>query len=100
MSVARPRLADIGVPTFDEPATCPEIPADRYPERIDALRRRMRDRGYDRVVVWADREHSAGISFLTGFDPRFEEIKTNPESTNLIMFLCASCIVASNSEDN
>jgi hypothetical protein len=73
MSVARPRHADIGVPTFDEPATCPEIPADRYPERIDALRRRMRDRGYDRVVVWADREHSAGISFLTGFDPRFEE---------------------------
>ena len=30
-------------------------------------------RGYDRVVVFADREHSASISFLTGFDPRFEE---------------------------
>src|SRR6185369_12025612 len=37
------------------------------------LRARMTDRGYDRLVVWAEREHSAGISFLTGFDPRFEE---------------------------
>jgi hypothetical protein len=33
----------------------------------------MAARGLDRLVVWADREHSAGISFLTGFDPRFEE---------------------------
>jgi Xaa-Pro aminopeptidase len=33
----------------------------------------MRSRGYDRLIVWADREHSAGLSFLTGFDPRFEE---------------------------
>ena len=31
------------------------------------------DRGYDRLVVYADREHSANLSYLTGFDPRFEE---------------------------
>ena len=30
-------------------------------------------RGYDRLVVYADREHSANLSYLTGFDPRFEE---------------------------
>jgi Xaa-Pro aminopeptidase len=29
--------------------------------------------GYDRVVVYADREHSANLAYLTGFDPRFEE---------------------------
>ncbi|HET7031335.1 MAG TPA: M24 family metallopeptidase [Candidatus Limnocylindrales bacterium] len=68
-----PRLATIGLPRFDAPPTRPELPAERYPERIEALRRRLRARGYDRAVVWADREHSAGISFLTGFDPRFEE---------------------------
>ncbi|HEY3164400.1 MAG TPA: hypothetical protein VGJ71_08575 [Candidatus Limnocylindrales bacterium] len=73
MSIALPRLAEIGVPRFDEPATRPELPAARYPERIEALRARMQARGYDRLVLWADREHSAGISFLTGFDPRFEE---------------------------
>jgi Xaa-Pro aminopeptidase len=73
MTIATPRLAEIGLPRFDEPSTCPELPAERYPERIEALRARLRERGYDRAVVWSDREHSAGISFLTGFDPRFEE---------------------------
>jgi hypothetical protein len=33
----------------------------------------MDERRYDHVVVWADREHSANLAFLTGFDPRFEE---------------------------
>jgi hypothetical protein len=33
----------------------------------------MAERGLDRLVVYADREHSANISYLTGFDPRFEE---------------------------
>ena len=73
MNVGRPRLANIGLPTFDEPAVRPELPAARYPERIEELRARMAVRGYDALVVWADREHSAGMSFLTGFDPRFEE---------------------------
>jgi Xaa-Pro aminopeptidase len=68
-----PRLATIGPPAVDEPATRPEIPPAAYSLRIEALRARMTARGYDRLVVWADREHSAGISFLTGFDPRFEE---------------------------
>ena len=31
------------------------------------------ERGYDRLVVYADREHSANLAYLTGFDPRFEE---------------------------
>jgi hypothetical protein len=33
----------------------------------------MAERGLDSLVVYADREHSANISYLTGFDPRFEE---------------------------
>ena len=33
----------------------------------------MEARGYDVLVVWADREHSANVSYLTGFDPRFED---------------------------
>ena len=41
-----PRLAGIGLPTFGAPERRPEIPAARYPERIEALRRRMADRGY------------------------------------------------------
>ena len=29
--------------------------------------------GLDVAVVYADREHSANLAYLTGFDPRFEE---------------------------
>jgi Creatinase/Prolidase N-terminal domain len=67
------RLARIGIPSFGASASAPELPPARYPERIDALRARMARRGLDVVVLYADREHSASISFLTGFDPRFEE---------------------------
>jgi Xaa-Pro aminopeptidase len=73
MSATQPRLAEMRLPDFGEPAVRPELPPARYPERIKALRARMANRGYDRLVVFADREHSASLSFLTGFDPRFEE---------------------------
>jgi hypothetical protein len=44
-----------------------------YEHRLSRLRERMAQRDLDVVVVYADREHSANISFLTAFDPRFEE---------------------------
>ena len=34
---------------------------------------RLRDSGLSAAVVYADREHFANLSYLTGFDPRFEE---------------------------
>jgi len=73
MTTPFPHLASLRLPDFGESAVRPELPAARYPERIKALMTRMTGRGYDRLVVFADREHSASISFLTGFDPRFEE---------------------------
>jgi len=71
--MSTPRLAMVDLPDFGRPGARPELPASRYPERVDALRARADARGYDRLVVYADREHSASLSFLTGFDPRFEE---------------------------
>ncbi len=56
---ARRRARDPGGATY-EPGSSP-------------LRERADARGYDRLVVYADREHSANLAFLTGFDPRFEE---------------------------
>jgi hypothetical protein len=73
MTTRQPRLANVGLPDFGESAVRPEVPAGRHAERVEQLRARMASRGHDRLVLWADREHSAGISFLTGFDPRFEE---------------------------
>ena len=73
MSRAGPRLADIDLPDFGMPDTMPEIPPATYAARLAWLRERADARGYDRLVVYADREHSANLSYLTGFDPRFEE---------------------------
>ena len=70
---ATPRLAEVRLPDFGLPETMPQIPAATYEARVEALLQRADARGYDRLVVYADREHSANMAFLTGFDPRFEE---------------------------
>ena len=72
-TTARPRLATIDLPDFGRPASTPEVPASVYADRVERLRERIESRGYDRIVVYADREHSANLAWLTGFDPRFEE---------------------------
>ena len=67
------RLADIVLPEFGMPDRMPEIPAATYADRMRRFSERADAAGLDRVLVYADREHSANISYLTGFDPRFEE---------------------------
>ena len=87
MAALTARLAPVDLPAFGRPRTTPEVPATRYPERLERLRVRMAERGYDRVVVYADREHSANLSFLTGFDPRFEEaiLIVGPDGDPLVL---------------
>jgi hypothetical protein len=63
----------IEVPDFGMPSAMPRLPEATYLDRLERLRTRAGERGYDRVLVYADREHSANLSYLTGFDPRFEE---------------------------
>ena len=71
--MTRARLAKLDLPDFGMPDLRPELPASLYPARLERLRERADARGYDRLVVYADREHSASLAYLTGFDPRFEE---------------------------
>ncbi|HSL15201.1 MAG TPA: aminopeptidase P family N-terminal domain-containing protein [Actinomycetota bacterium] len=73
MTMATARLADVSLPDFGMPEQAPELPPALYRDRLERLRARMQDAGYDVVVVYADREHIANIAWLTGFDPRFEE---------------------------
>jgi Xaa-Pro aminopeptidase len=73
MSGAVSRLGDVELPDFGMPEAMPVLADSVYLERIEELRARADERGYQVVVVYADREHSANISYLTGFDPRFEE---------------------------
>lgn len=85
MAVAR--LAEVDLPDFGMPETAPEIPASTYAARLERLRARMDEDGYDRIVVYADREHSANLAYLTGFDPRFEEalLVVGPEGEPAIL---------------
>ena len=69
----RARVTPLDLPDFGMPDERPEIPASTYRTRLVMLRARGRERGFDRLVIYADREHSATIAWLTGFDPRFEE---------------------------
>jgi hypothetical protein len=71
--VTRAVLRQVDLPDFGMPDSMPGIPPPLYQERIQRLRKRIAERGYQRLVVYADREHSASLSYLTGFDPRFEE---------------------------
>ena len=66
-------LADIELPDFGMPLSEPLLPQSIYVGRMERLRGLMEARSYDHVVVWADREHSANLAYLSGFDPRFEE---------------------------
>ncbi len=48
----------------------PIIPASEYERRIATVRAAVDS---DWVIIYGDREHSANLAFLCGFDPRFEE---------------------------
>ena len=67
------RVVDVTLPDFGMPAAMPAISPEIHARRLDRLRELMEARRYERLVVYADREHSANLSYLTGFDPRFEE---------------------------
>jgi hypothetical protein len=69
----RHRLIEIDWPEFGL-AACPPPPSTSELEaRIDNLRARMEESKITHAVVYGDREHFANLTYLTGFDPRFEE---------------------------
>lgn len=72
-ATAPARLRSLDLPHFGMSATEPAIPTHLYAERLQRLREAAAEAGYDRVLVYADREHSANLAYVTGFDPRFEE---------------------------
>lgn len=42
-------------------------------KRKDAVLQKMREKGYDSLVIYADKEHYQNFYYFTGFMPRFEE---------------------------
>jgi Xaa-Pro aminopeptidase len=63
-------LRKVSPPEIQFPTECPAIPKDQYEQRLSDLFQRCQA---DWVVVYADREHYANLTYLLNFDPRFEE---------------------------
>ena len=73
MPAAEVELAEIGVPDFGLPSAEPSGPTSTYQARLAAATDAAVAAGLDALLVYADREHFANLSYLTRFDPRFEE---------------------------
>lgn len=55
------------------PETAPEIPASVFLNRLNKVRQHMNQSNLDFCIVYGDREHTANLTWLCGYDPRFEE---------------------------
>ena len=66
-------LKELQLPEFSIPNKEPIIPPETYLSRLQILREKAKEKGFDALVVYGDREHYANVAWLTGFDPRFEE---------------------------
>ncbi len=66
-------LAEIRLPDFGLPTVEPAVPEATYQARLAAAATATAQVGLDALLVYADREHFANLSYLTRFDPRFEE---------------------------
>ncbi len=67
------RLAELELPAFGLPTVEPTIPLEVYMKRMKVAQNMWFWRRLNAVVVYADREHSANLAYLTGYDARFEE---------------------------
>jgi len=85
--VSRAQLAEVELPDFGMPERMPALSGALYADRVRRLRERFTSSGYSHIVVYGDREHSANLSYLTGFDPRFEEavLVVRPDSDPLVL---------------
>jgi len=61
---------EVPLPDFGLPDERPTIPTALYVERCA---RAYAAAGADWLIVYGDREHYANLTYLTGYDPRFEE---------------------------
>src|SRR5258705_7676472 len=73
MTAYQGELVTLTLPEFGLPTVEPVIPARVYRERMTAFRQRVHAAGFDVAIVYGDREHFANLTYLTGYDPRFEE---------------------------
>lgn len=69
----RIKLKEIASPKKEIEILPISLSAETMNERKDAVLKKMRENGYDSLVIYADIEHGGNFEYLTGFSPRFEE---------------------------
>lgn len=67
------RLIEIDWPKFGDASIPPVAELSEFEARLAATRTAMDRDGFSHLVVYGDREHFANLTYLTHFDPRFEE---------------------------
>jgi Xaa-Pro aminopeptidase len=72
LMVRRAELAELVLPEFGYPSNQPKLSKVLFQNRLIKLREKSQG-VFDYILVYGDREHMANISYLTGYDPRFEE---------------------------
>jgi hypothetical protein len=63
-------LKHVPMPALEFPEDVPAVPAEEYECRLASL---VQTAATDWVLVYADREHYANLTYLIHYDPRFEE---------------------------
>ncbi len=66
-------LKEVTLPDFGLSEELVEIPSYQFELRFQNTLLKMKEQQLDFLLVFADREHSANLAYLTNLDPRFEE---------------------------
>lgn len=77
------QLQKVALPDFGMPTSEPVLTADIYKNRLAQLRLRMTQQNFDYIIIYADREHTANLTYICGYDPRFEESFLIVDKTNV-----------------
>jgi Xaa-Pro aminopeptidase len=72
-AIKRQQLIEAEWPDFGSAARPAVVEASELAGRLQALRAAMAAESLSHVIVYADREHFANLTYLTNFDPRYEE---------------------------
>ena len=81
-----PRLIELRWPDHGMPDHPPPLSREELEARLRSVRAGMEARGWGALVVYGDREHTANLHWLTGFDARFEEalLVVTPSEAHLL----------------
>lgn len=67
------QLKEIKAPELEQNLVPVALSDETMEERKEKLLAKMKEKGYDTIVIYADLEHGSNFEYICGFLPRFEE---------------------------